>query len=194
MKSIHPNIFFLIIFIFFLFSCVSSPETKYQNVTKLREKVHKYNLQKYAEEEYNIAEQEYQEAKDLIDTKKNFKANKKLDSVNKKYQIVLDKGFPTCTEDKNKVVKEKKENALEIKADVAVKNQYKQAEQTYNEALEYKEKKEYEKAINTLNIAEEQFIDAYNIAEEKKIRVEKSIKSTEEAFEKIKKDTDNLEK
>ena len=74
MKSRYYNVFYLIIIIFFLFSCVSSPETKYSNATKLREKVHKYNLQQYAEEEYNIAEKNYQEAKELIDSKKNFKA------------------------------------------------------------------------------------------------------------------------
>lgn len=193
MKSRHFNIISQITFIFLLFSCVSSPETKYSSATKLREKVLKYNLQKYAEEEYNIAEQEYKEAKMLIDSKKNFKADKKLDDVNKKYQLVLDKGFPPCTEDKDKIVKEKKEIALDIKADIAVKNEYNKAEQIYNEALDYKKNKEYEKAIDTLNMAEEQFINAYDIAEEKKIRAEKSIKSTEEAFEKIKKDAKKLE-
>ena len=193
MKSRYYNIFSPIIIIFFLFSCVSSPETKYNSATRLREKVHKYNLQQYAEEEYNIAEKNYQEAKELIDSKKNNKADKKLDEVNKKYQSVLDKGFPPCTEYRNKIVKEKKEMALEIKADVAVKNEYKEAEQIYNEALDYKEKKEYEKAIDTLNLAEEKFINAYDTAEDKKIRAEKSIKSTEDAFEKIKNDAKNLE-
>jgi hypothetical protein len=193
MKNRYINIFLLITAIFFLFSCISSPETKYQSATKLREKVHKYSLQKYAEDEYKIAEQEYQEAKTLIDSKKNFKADKKLDNVNQKYQSVIEKGFPPCTEDKDKIVKEKKEKALEIKAEVAVKDQYVEAEQTYNEALDYKNNKEYEKAIDTLNIAEEQFIDIYNIAEEKKIRAENSIKSTEEAFQKIKEDSITLE-
>ena len=193
MKSRYYSIFSLIIVIFFLFSCISSPETKYQNATKLREKVHKYNLQQYAEDEYKIAEQEYQEAKNLIDSKKNFKADKKLDNVNQKYQTVIEKGLPPCAEDKDQIVKEKKEKALEIKAEVAVKNQYIEAEQTYNEALNYKDNKEYEKAIDTLIIAEEQFVEVYNITEEKKIRAENSIKSTEEAFIKIKKDSKTLE-
>ncbi len=193
MKSRDFNILILILFILFLFSCVSSQETKYQKATKLRAKAQKYNLQKYAQDEYDTAEKEYQEAIKLIDSKKNFKADKKLDNVNKKFQIVLDKGLPPYTDEKNDIVKEKKEMALEIKTDVAVKNEFKVAEQTYNEALGYKEKKEYEKAIETLNIAEEQFDNAYNTAKEKKIKAENSIKSTEEAFEKIKQDAKILE-
>jgi hypothetical protein len=180
MKVIYTIISFL--FILMLFSCVSQADTKYQAAGKLREKANKYNLKKYAEKEFEDAENDYAQAKEYMDKKNDFKADKLLDQVNKKYQLVLDKGFPPCAEDKNKITAESQKTAVDIKANVAVKDMYDDAEKTLSDAVKLKESKSYENAIDTFDKADEKYKNAYTKAKEKKDKAEKSMSVTSDAF------------
>jgi tetratricopeptide (TPR) repeat protein len=178
-KMLKINLLFLGI-VFFVFSCLSSPDAKYQETGKLREKVKKYNLEKYAKGEYDLAEKNFNDGKDLIDKKNSYKANKVLDDANKYYKVILEKGLPPCTEDKNNEVKLEKKNAEDIKANVAVKDQFSDADKIYNEGLAHKEKKEYESAIDSFSSAENQFKQIYSTTKDKKDKTERSISSTEQ--------------
>ena len=177
-----------------IISCISSPETKYEKANKLRAKVQKYELKKYAEEEYKTAEENFDKVNNLIESKKNLKASKTLDIVNNNYQTVLDKGLPPYTDEKNDITKKEKEYAEEIKANVAVKEQFEGAEERFNNAVKYKESKKYEKAIELFNEAKEKYSNAYSTAKEKKDKAKKSIDSTEEAFKELEATASELEK
>lgn len=182
-----------IIFIFFI-SCVTSPDTKTKEVSRLREKVLKYDLKRFAKAEFDLAEKNYNEVQSLIQKKNNFKVDKMLDEVNKNYQKVLDVGLPPYTEERNDNSKKQKGFAEVIKANVAVKSQYNEAESTYNEAVASKEKKDYEKAIELFNKAEEQFKNCYTVSKEKKDKAEISINKTEDAFKEMENTDKELQK
>jgi hypothetical protein len=183
------KLFFCSLIAMLLFSCLSSPDAKYQESTKLREKAIKYNLKKYAAVEFNDAEKDYTQAKNYMDNKKSFKADRLLDQVNKKFQVVLDKGFPPAAEDKNSETKDKIKLANDIKANVAVKDLYSDAETNYNDAGKLKDAKDYEKAIDTYEIANGKFDAVYKTAKEKKEKAEKSISATDQAFKDIEKNS-----
>jgi hypothetical protein len=185
---------FSILILFFIFSCVSSADTKYQISTKLRDKAIKYNLKKYAENEFNDAEKDYMQAKNYMDTKKSFKADRLLDQVNKKYQIVLDKGFPLCAEDKSKDTADKIKIADSIKSNVAVKDLYSDAQKSYADAEKFKDSKDYENAIDTYQVAQDKFDNVYKTAKEKKDKAEKSIDATDNAFKEIEKNSLEVQK
>ena len=185
---------FLVLIISLLFSCLSSPDTKYQASTKLRDIAIKYNLKKYAENEFNDAEKDYAQAKSYMDSKKNFKADRLLDQVNKKYQLVLDKGFPPATEDKSKETQDKIKMANDIKANVAVKDLYSDAQKSYDDANKLKDAKDYPNAIDTYSAAEGKFDNVYTTAKDKMERAEKSIATTDQAFKDFEKSSQEIQK
>lgn len=179
--------------LFLLISCLTSPETQYQEIGKLRAVVRKYKLEKYAKAENDLAEKNYSESRTLIDGKKNFKADKTLKEANKYFKIIIEKGLPPYTEERNTLTKEQKKSAEDIKANVAVKEQFAEAEKTYNEALTFQGKKEYEKAIETYEKAESQFKQVYGTAREKRDKTEKSINSTEDIKKELEKNASELD-
>lgn len=177
MKKKVLSLFTIFLFIL-LISCVSKPETRYSEAKKLKEKADKYELKKYAEQDYEEGEKNLQEGRRLIDSKKNMAALKALDESNKNFQTVLDKGLKPCAEDQDKKALEQKETAKEIKTEVAVKDKFDKADEKYNEALKSYNAKEYEKAILQYNQAEEGYKEAYD---EAKVKMEKAKAAIEEA-------------
>ncbi len=188
------NFLIMNILILFFCSCISSPDAKYNIANKYKEIIKKYNLQKYDKDDFENAEKNYNEAKKYMESKKNSKADKSLTEANKNYKAVLDKGFPLCTEEKNKEVDEIKKNAEDIKANVAVKDQFTDAESTLKEAIKNKEQKDYEKAIELLELAKQKFDQVYKDASFKKEKVEKSIDSTEKIKMEIDKNAEELDR
>ena len=169
----------IIILSVFLFSCLTPPTEDYEKAGKYREKINKYNLDKYAEEEYKLAEKNYNEAKALVEAKKqNSKAKKMLDVVNQNYSKVLEKGFPPYTEEQNKTALAQIEEANSLKANVAVKDDYDKAITGYEEAKKLQEQKDYEAAIEKYNKAKEEFIEIYRTTKNKMDRTNSSIDST----------------
>lgn len=185
--------YLILIFPIILVSCLSTPEKEYDRANKMRKTIDKYQLNTYAEEEYKVAEENYVEAKTLLDEKKNFKAKKVLSVVNNNYQKVLDKGFPPYTDERDEETKKEKDTALEIKANVAVKEQYQSADDVYNEAVSFKDAKEYENAIDKYSDAKTKFNDAYSQAHQKRDRAEDSIDKTENYKAELEKNAQNLE-
>ena len=184
----------LIIFSFFvLISCLSSPEPKYNNASQMRDKIIKYDLKKYAEEDFNAIEKDFAEAKGLLDKKRNMQADKLLDEINNKYQALVEKTFPLCTADKDNEVKVVQNGCLELKADVAVKDKYEEALAVYNEAIKYNEAKEYEKAIELFDKANSLFKEVEKVTVEKKEKAESSFDTTEEELTKLESSVKEIE-
>jgi len=178
--------FILLLSVFILlFSCVSSPDVEFEKASKNRQKIEKYQLQQYAEEEYKQAEENYKQAKDAMDKKNNLKAGKSAASANQKYQVVLDKGFPPYTEKKDNEVQADKKAADEIKGNVALKNEYDDALKSYNEAILLKNEKKYEEAIEKFQVSKDKFQNVYKITKEKKEKTEGSLESTDKALKEV---------
>jgi tetratricopeptide (TPR) repeat protein len=196
MNKYYKFLSLIIITVFIIFSCLSSPDTdsKVKQANKYRETIKKYKLQKYANEDYNIAENNYNEAQKLLEGKNKTKADKALIEANNKYKSVIEKGFPLCTEEKNSEVMKIKNDSENIKAQVAVKEDYDKALSTYNEALKHKDSKNYEGAIDMLDLAKVKFDQVYKDANFKKERTEKSIDSTEKVKDEIDKKAAELDK
>jgi len=187
------NLFYVFIMIIMFASCLT-PESEYKRANELKQKIDKYELKEYAEAEYQTAEDNYDKGKVYMDEKKNMQASKHLKEANKNYETVIDKGLPPYTEKKDVETKEEKGQAEEIKAYVAVKEQYEEAEKSYNEALKYKDKKNYEKAIEFLNDAKTKYEHAYDLSYEKKTKAKESIDSTEEIKREIEKNAEELDR
>lgn len=181
-----------ILALFFIFSCVSSPDEAYNTATKNREKVIRYELKEYAEAEYNQAEKSYQEAKDAMAKRNNSKAKKALDIANKNYLIVLEKGLPKHSDKKEKESLDEKRNAESIKADVAVKNDFNDANKVYNEGVVLKNDKKYEESIEKFIVAKEKFNAVYKVTKEKKDKTEQSLAGTDKALVELKEKVDKL--
>ena len=181
--------FFFRILVFFSFfmtvSCLSSPDIKYKNVSQMRDKIIKYDLKKYAQEDFNVIEKDFAEIKELLDKKRNIQADKLLDAINGKYQALIDMTFPLYTADKDKEVKIIQTDCLELKSDVAVKDKYKEAVNVYDEALKYNEAKEYEKAVELFDRSVSLFTGVEEITIEKKEKAETSFDETEEELIKL---------
>ena len=187
------NLLFLCFLLIFAFSCVSDPEAKYTEANALKSKADKYELDKYAENEYQAAEDNLKEGKSLIDAKNKMKAVKVLDESVKNYKSVLDKGLPPYTDEQNDEAKENRSEADAIKANVAVKEKYDEAEKLYNDGVQAMNSKDYEKAIELFNQAEEKYNEAYDEASTKRDKARKSINSAEEIKSEVEENISNLE-
>ncbi len=178
-------ILLLPVFILLFSSCGSSPDVEFEKASKNRQKIEKYQLQQYAEDEFKQAEENYKQARDAMDKKNNLKAGKAVASANQKYQVVLDKGFPPYTEKKDNEVQSDKKATDEIKGNVALKNEYDEALKSYNEAILLKNEKKYEEAIEKFQVSKDRFQNVYKITKEKKEKTEGSLESTDRALKEV---------
>lgn len=157
-----------IFFVLMLVGCASLPEAEYNEATSMRGTINKYELQAYAQSEYETAESKYKEGKELYDQKKKKKDSKELLTTSiSNYQSVLEKGFPPYTESVLKETEIVKSKAEEMNASERMKEDYEAAKTVYDNALVAKEAGEYEKAVNLLEESEKKFDLAF-----KKTKVE----------------------
>jgi hypothetical protein len=163
-----------------LFTCATLSQQDLDKAENLRKKVHKYELKKYAEEDYTAAEKNYDEMKILIEKKNTFKAVKVLAVVKETYQKVLDKGLPPYTDERDADAKKEYDNAIQIKANVAIKDQFDEANKVYTDGKSLKDSKDYENAIDKFNDSKDKFNYAYKTAKDKRDKAETSINKTEE--------------
>ena len=151
-----------------------APESEYGQAKELRSRIVKYGLDRYATQEFNAAEGRFNEGESAYN-KDNEKAKTSFKDAIKGYQAVIDKGFPAFLETKIAGVERLKKSAEEIKAPVAVKNDYNGAKTVYEDALNKKKKEQYEEASGLLDRAKTQFQSVYNETLAKKNRAEKNI-------------------
>jgi len=188
------KVIFLLSSCILLFSCLTVEQKDLDKANDMRKKIDKYKLKKYAEQEVNEADKKFDESKELMDKKKNAPAKKAIDSANELYTQALDKAFPLCTDDKKKETDSEKTKAESIKANIAVKEQFNEASEVYNDGVSAKDTKNYEGSIDNLVIAKDKYNKVYAVAKEKKERTEKSINQTEEWKAEVEKNNGELKK
>ena len=153
------------------------PESEYQQAKELREKILRYNLSSYAQDEYNSAEQSFENGESAYG-KDNSKSKASFEQAIKGYRAVIQKGFTAFLDARVKDVEKRKKSAEEIKAPVATKDDYTKARSVYEQALSVRKAGNNEKAVELLDKAEGMFVDVYDMTLEKKIRAERSIEES----------------
>jgi tetratricopeptide (TPR) repeat protein len=162
----------------------TSPESEYNQAKELRAKIMKYGLAQFAQDEFDAAEVKFKEGEAA------YKSDIELsrDSFEKAilgYEAVIDIGFPAYLDGKIAEVEKIKKAAEDIKAPVAVKDDYKSAKAVYDDALKSKKKGNYEEASGLLDKAKDQFQSVYNVTLAKKQKAERNIAESREKIDEL---------
>ncbi len=190
MKTIKILFFFLII----ILSCKTAGNITIEDINSLKEKILKYNLTIYAEDDFKETEDIYNEYNELVKQKKNMQAKSTLKLLAKQYNMILDDAMPIYTQDVNNKIVNIKTLAKEIKADVAVKDKYQEAINTYDEALKQNKEKKYDQAVELFKKADEMFNAVYEETKVKKNKTDNSINEASTKIEELKKTVTDFEK
>jgi len=183
--SILPII--LVSLLFLIFSCETTDETvtitdddsemtedEYSELKRMKALVDKYGLKEFVPEDAQAAEEKYQEVENLYGTDKKA-ARKAYLQARAKYLVVMEKALPLFAEKRKKETDEIKISAEKIKANVAVKEEYQEALELYNQALLEKEAGNYEKSAELMEEAKAKFDVVYKMAKEKKDKSDSAI-------------------
>ncbi len=176
----------LLLAFIFIISCSGSsmPFKEYKDVTALRDKTIRYDLQNYSKEQFDIAEANYSEASILIDENKDpKKAKELLTTASNAYQTVLNEGLPKYAAILKEETSVEREYSKEIKAYKVDKDNYELAELNYLNALSALGTNNYEEAVNCLLNVKKYHSRAYFTT---KKRYDESAKALKEADAKIK--------
>ena len=158
------------------------PETERNQAIELRKKIDEYDLGSLVEAEYQAAEAKIVEG-DKAYNADNKTSKEAFDQAIANYQAVIAKGFPILTDNTKKETDATLSLADEIKAGVAVKDDYDKAKAVYDNAVAEQEAGNYEKAIELFQEAEDLFQQVYEKAKDKKEKAEDAI---QEALDSLK--------
>ncbi len=192
MKKIM-SMFITIVLFLIMISCATTPEkepepaaalpeSEYDQAKGLKKKVEKYGLGEYVPDEYRTAEKKYSDGEAAYN-KDNASSKEYLDEAINNYRIVIEKGFPIVAGKKREEIETIKKQADDIKASVAVKDDYEKTQEVYDSALEEKRAGNYETALELLEKARGLFEEVYKKTEQKKERAEKSMEDSRKGIE-----------
>jgi len=133
------------------------PETELAKAKELKAKADLYNLGPLAQAEYNAAESDLK-AGEAVYGKDNAASKASLDKAIAGYQAVIDKAGPLYLGTLNDKAAAAKKSADDLKASVAVKDDYAKAQAVYDRALK-------EKAAGDLAAATKDFEEARKLFE-----------------------------
>ena len=173
MKNVFISVF--IIFIVLLsFSCNSDPEvvdepedttetvqaerpeTEYNQAKGLRDLIARYKLGNYAETDFQDAETSYLDGESNYEQDNDASKSAFYKAI-AKYNVVIEMGFPLLIDEKREEVDPVKLESEDLKAQVAVPDNYQNALNVYNEALQEKEAGNYEKSVELMEEAKTLF-------------------------------------
>jgi tetratricopeptide (TPR) repeat protein len=178
------KILYTLVCVLFLAACASLPEQEYNQAKENREIIAKHNLNTYFPDEYTKAESDFSQGEQNYD-KDNAKAKKDFDSANALYQQIIHDAYPLYVDSEKTGVDSEREKAVDIKANVAVKDDFAKADEEYQTALSLSKEGKYEEALDHLNQAKTLFEGAYNAAKEKHDKARNSIDSAQDRINKV---------
>jgi tetratricopeptide (TPR) repeat protein len=186
------KILYSLVCVLFLAACASLPEEEYKQAQENREVIAKRELNTYFPDEYTKAEADYAQGEQNYD-KDNAKAKKAFDSANALYQQIIHDAYPLYVDSESTNVNSSRDKAKEIKADVAVKDDFTKADEEYQQALSLSKEGKYEEALVHLDQAKTLFEGAYSAAKEKHDKARSSIDSAQERINKVDKMISEIE-
>ncbi|MDR1318404.1 MAG: hypothetical protein LBJ90_02170, partial [Treponema sp.] len=107
-------------------------------------------------------------------------ARDEADEAHLRYNLVLETGWASYAADKGASAGVERQNALDIKANIAARDLFNEAEAPYNQAVASLKAEKYEEAATLYTDSEARFIVAGQSAAEKRRLAEDAIKEAEE--------------
>ncbi len=171
-----------------LVSCASVPTKELDEATALRERASRYEpVRTYESESFQLAEENYIKADEIIKTNKKKEwqdAKTSLLTASENYQKVIDNGMPAYAADLKTDIDKTVKEADDIKAQVALEEQYNEAAALYEEASSMVSASDYENGIGKLEDVKAKFEAIYT---EVKMKYDESLKSVEAVRRRLKK-------
>jgi hypothetical protein len=146
---------------------VPAPEAQLAQAKDLKQKVDAYNLGDYAPDDYAAANKDLQDGQDTYG-KDNAASTKSLTSAIAEYNSVLTKGGQAFLTKSQAAADDSKKKADDLKASVAVKDDYSKANDVYQQALKEKAAGDIVNASKDFDNARQQFDAVAQTAQQKK--------------------------
>ncbi len=144
-----------------------APDAELAQAKDLKQKVDALGLGEYDPQDYDAANKDFQAGQDAYG-KDNVASKKSLDSAIKGYNAVMDTGGAQYLAKRQSDADASKKAADDLKASVAVKDDYAKADATYQQALKEKDAKDIENAGKDFASAKDQFDAVAATAKQKK--------------------------
>jgi hypothetical protein len=148
-------------------TAVPLPESELAQAKQLKAKADQYSLGPLAQAEYNAAESDLK-AGEAVYGKDNAASKASLDKAISGYQAVIAKAGPLYLGTLNDKAAAAKKTADDLKASVAVKDDYAKAQAAYDKALKEKAAGDLEGATKDFEDARKQFEAVAKVAGEKR--------------------------
>ncbi|MBN1798076.1 MAG: hypothetical protein JW822_05850 [Spirochaetales bacterium] len=178
------KIFYTLLCVILFTACASLPEEEYKQAQENREIIARNKLNTYFPDEHSEAEQKYVEGETNYD-KDNAKSKEAFDAANALYLDIIKQAYPLRVNDTKSNTDSSRNKAKNIKADVAVQDDFVKADEEYRKAIALSEEGKYEEALVQLEQARTLFESAYEAAKVKHDKAKTSIDSAEEQINKV---------
>jgi hypothetical protein len=174
-------------------AAVAAPEAELAQAKDLKQKVDTWGLGDYAPEEYAAANKDLQAGEDTYG-KDNASSKKSLDSAITEYNAVITDGGGKFLAKGQSDAEASKKAADDLKASVAVKDDYARADDTYQQALKEKGAMDIGNAGKDFASARDQFDAVAKTAQEKKDAALQAMQSAQEGQSASQQKADDSEK
>jgi hypothetical protein len=163
--------------------------TMYQTMTGIynawliRREIEQREFQSHDQDNFNSAGEIFNKAMAAYKQDDHAAARESAGEAMQRYNLVLSTAWAVYVELCSSKTKNERQTALDIKANVAMKELFTEADSSYKEAEDTYAAKDYEEAANLYIIAEALFISANESTTEKRNRAEGLIKQANEKIE-----------
>jgi hypothetical protein len=171
---------------------IPAPESEREQATELRETIQKFELQSLAQSDYDAAEVEYKKAEDLYGTD-NGPAKTAYDAAISGYESVIRAAFPTLARRYGEETEAVRADSQELKAEVALPEDYAEAEAAYQKALASEKAGNFEAAVDEFQEANELYKKVYAATAEKKARADAAMSAAADGISAAEKRAAELE-
>ncbi len=170
-----------------------APDAELAQAKALKQKVDAWGLGDYAPDDYAAANKDLQAGQDSYG-KDNAASKKSLDSAITGYNAVITKGGPRFLAKGQSDAEASKKAADDLKASVAVKDDYAKADETYQRALKEKAALDIDNAARDFASARDEFDAVAKVAQQKKDTALAAMQSAQEEQSASQKKADDAEK
>jgi hypothetical protein len=158
---------------------VAAPDAELAQAKSLQKKVDAYGLGAYAPEDYAVANADMKAGQDSFG-KDNAASKKSLQSAITEYTAVITKGGPLFLARGQAQTEASKKAADDLKASVAVKDDYARANDVYKRALKEKDAGDIENASNDFTQSRDGFDAVTKVAQQKKDAAVQALQSAQQ--------------
>jgi hypothetical protein len=146
----------------------------------LRQEIEVRNFAPYDARNFELAEESSARAVNAYDSGDIAIAQGNAEEALRLYTLVLNTGWESYTAERRAAAGKERQAALDLKANVAVKNEYDTANGLYNQAEAALRRRNFSEAVDFYIRSESQFSDVSKIAAEKRSLAEDAIRTAEE--------------